>query len=168
MASVMSTQERRDKISSSMDWLFWIGAFMLAIFLVAAIKWSGEDTAPFALLNYEAPAFVVGQNLVVKADVRRDVSRSCSFRSTKTLYDGHGVKLVEYPELRLSASTLHSRTLMFKDKLSLSVPTPEGMSPGPVVLKVLLEYECNPLHRVWPIQVRLEIVSTALAAERLK
>jgi hypothetical protein len=135
---------------------------MFAWLLIAAVAgvllfWAFDRSPPFELKDYTVFNGRRGETLLVSATVHRAVDRSCSVTFSRYLFDAKGVRTDLSGIQYMTASALEQMNRVNPDRLLLNVKVPDSVQPGPAKLVTSLEYVCNPIQRLWPIDVLLEM-----------
>lgn len=134
--------------------LTWIGFGFLVIPLLVFCMWSVDRKAPFELVSYNNITVMPGGTLVAHEVVRRDVSRNCSASFARYTMNSQKEKGNESPTTFMNAKSIENMSLtMGVDKLDLTYHIGDDMPVGQASLITVLDYRCNPLHYIWPIQV---------------
>jgi hypothetical protein len=133
-----------------------VGAAVFFVMLIQFGMWAADRTAPFQLLSYDAPPTRAGEEVVIKARAHRDLSRKCSAIYSRMFIDSRGnmFDLTEGTRM-VNADTITEMNRRSPDGLTIKVQIPANAEPGPAVVMTALEYVCNPLHQIYPIQVTL-------------
>lgn len=143
---------------------YWMEKYILlswaVIFICATITlyWALDRTPPIAMRSYTPFNAAPGEYaLVVIGLDRPDKRRDCSERSSKYLIDSQGVRhRIGSTETMSPAAVKHMRQFS-PDSMKFKIYMPKSASPGPAILIADIEYQCNPVHALWPISVLLEI-----------
>jgi hypothetical protein len=136
----------------------WLGWLLFTPFLAVVLFWMLDRTPPFQQVG---PAKIEniprpGGAVVLSMPVRRQLSRDCSVHFYRHLFDGGGHRIDNVGEGFLTADGLRVQaSRMGPDWMRLTVPIPAEAQPGSALLVSQLEYSCNPVHSIWPIQVNL-------------
>ena len=130
----------------------WI---LIAASVALGIYWASDRTPPFELLLYKTTPAKPGGTVYVEAKVHRDLSRGCSVRFTRHIFDSTGRRFDLSDEQVLDAESIEMMDKLAPGALRLAFKVPETMLPGPAKQVSALRYYCNPLHNVWPIRVLL-------------
>lgn len=134
--------------------LVFIGLAFLVIPLAVFCMWSVDRKPPFELVSYNDITVVPGSSLVAHEVVRRDVERNCSVSFARYTMDSRKVKGNESPTTFMNARAITNLSLtMGLDHLDITYPISDDMPVGQASLITVLDYRCNPLHMIWPIQV---------------
>ena len=137
-------------------WLGWL--FCLPVFWTLG-EWAFDRDPPFAVVG-PVMAFnaAPGETAFFNADVRRDLDRECSVIFSRHMIDGAGVRHDFAKDPRVMTSDgIRAMDLLMAGRLRLAVEIPRGANPGPAVYTTELQYSCNPLHRIWPIDVTMPL-----------
>lgn len=135
--------------------LVWLSILTVSAGQIAV--WALDRTPPFAMLSYYAPPTQRGTVLHLTGEVMRDVERGCGVIFSRHLIDAQGYRIDLTTSQRMSAAALTDMDRVMPQKLFLAVHIPAYTSPGRARLATVLQYECNPLHRIWPIPVEMTI-----------
>ena len=131
-----------------------IGAALFFPSLLLTGYWSFDRHAPFELLDYKAGRGKPGDTIVIYGNVRRDVERHCSVTYSRHFYDSTGAsyELTQGPQL-MSSAALDELNRINPDTIRLAIQIPKAAAPGRGKVLVSLEYTCNAVHKLWPIEV---------------
>lgn len=130
------------------------GLVLLVIGGVSAIVglWVQDTSPPIAPMSVTPVQSIVapGETLRIRYDVER--YRSCASRIDRILLDSDKIRFT-LEDLDYAAAP----GPLGRDTFITDVPIPRGFSQGPAVYRVITRYECNLLHRVWPIVLMRDI-----------
>lgn len=134
----------------------WTGWFLLAFLAIAPVQWALERDAPFTVVRYIEPAPVVaGAHVTFEMPVTRQLERDCTARWSRHIIDAAGIRH-EYEGVHLAtAKTLRDIERLQGPWIRTTLAIPPGIAPGRAVLASEVEYECNPIHALWPIRMSL-------------
>lgn len=119
--------------------------------------WGADRKPPMEVLAWTVvPGVHRGGYAQIDLKVHRDLKRHCSALVYRYFQDLSGRRNYISPQ-RLSDEDLRQieRITPGESRVSVYIPANADIGPGSVV--TTLEYECNPLHRVWPLLVHIEI-----------
>jgi hypothetical protein len=97
-----------------------------------------------------------GTTVIVLPSVERDLDRDCSVRWSQHLYDGQGTRHNLASGYQTSAGLIEQAQRM-GNTLRMAVPISPAAAPGSALWISQLEYRCNPIHTLAPIEVQLSI-----------
>ena len=124
---------------------------------LVALYWALDRTPPFVMTNYTVFNSSRGETAYVNATVERDVGRDCTVNFVRYLIDAnkarHDIGGTQY----MTAAALRQMERDMPDSLRLAVRIHADVPAGPATLVTALEYRCNPLHALWPMDVLLEM-----------
>jgi hypothetical protein len=133
----------------------------LACLLVVGwpLRWACDRESPFAITG---PVTVInaraGQEVFFDAPVRRDLDRECSAMFTRWIVDSDGFRRDFERDPRFaSAEDIRRMDAQMNHRLQLAVPVPLAMPVGKAQYMTSLKYECNPLHKRFPIEVTMAL-----------
>lgn len=133
--------------------LLWLPVAVLVLAAVQLLVWSVDRAPPFEILTVAPTTRRAGERIDLQATVRRDLARRCSVAYTRQIFDArgfrHDLEGVQFASWR----TVDTFDRLTPGELRVSVAVPGNAAPGPAQLVTTLLYECNPLHRLWPIEV---------------
>ena len=134
--------------------------FMIALG-VAAIVLALDRRVPFSVVSVEPAYARPGQIVVIRATVHRDIKRECSAQFTRYVFDSQRTRW--YLDSG-SASPAMIETMERKSpgQLAVAFRVPLDAAPGAGVLETVLDYRCNKVHYLWPVQVTTELPFTVL------
>lgn len=143
-------------ISRAMTVLLCTGAFFCIVFAATVALWAIDRDAPFVMLDYKVAPAKAGQSTVVKAMVRRDLSRRCSVLFSRSFYDSTGSRfeLTDGAQL-MNSSSMQSYNQRSPDMLVFNVDIQASAAPGFATVMTVLDYQCNPIHQFYPIAMVL-------------
>lgn len=131
-----------------------VGALLFFIAFGQCVVWSLDRTPPFEMLSYNALPARAGDNSIIKLDVRRDLARKCSVTYSRMFFDAKGARFeVTSGQQVMSAAAIEESNKRAPNTLRLSIMVPTKASPGVGALITTLDYACNPVHQLYPVQV---------------
>jgi hypothetical protein len=145
-------------ISRAMTTITCIGALFCILFAGQIALWASDRDAPFVMLDYSAKPAKAGETTVIRAMVKRDLSRRCSVLFSRSFFDSKGTRF----ELTEGAQSMNSSSLTAMnqrtpDQLMVGITIPKAAAPGMGTVMTTLDYECNPLHQMYPIPMALNM-----------
>lgn len=129
--------------------------FLVLLFCsIQIFIWSLDDQPPFKLIDYELKSGYPGEVITIKSKVIRDVKRKCSVTYSRSFSDSAGTRtdLTSGKQI-MSAKALTDLNERSPDRLSTSVSIPVNAEKGEALIITVLEYECNPFHKSYPIDL---------------
>ena len=124
---------------------------------LVALYWALDRSPPFVMHEYTVLNATRGETAYVNATVERDVGRGCTVNFVRYLIDAnkarHDIGGTQY----MTAAALQQMERDMPDSLRLAVRIPADAPVGPATLVTALEYRCNPMHSLWPIDVLMLI-----------
>lgn len=145
------------KVNNWMHRLLVVPMLVLIAFVIELVIWGIDRNPPFEILSVEPAMAAPGQAVRLTAKVRRDVERNCNVQYTRHLYDGANFRHDLEGVQRMNAAGLRALDARTPGMLQLTVRVPTNAAPGSASLVTTLDYECNPLHAMWPIHVVSEM-----------
>jgi len=126
--------------------------------LVQLVVWGADRRVPFALVEYAAPATRAGEAVVIHSRVDRALNRSCSVQYSRMFFDSGGARydLTQGAQI-MNAAALSDLNRRTPDTLVISVTIPKYASPGVGSVVTVLNYVCNPVHQIYPVEVLLSM-----------
>lgn len=135
----------------------WLPAIVLLVGLAQCTFWALDRKAPFSIVAVSPASGRPGSTILLDVAVKRDISRPCSARFTRQIYDSRGVRYdMEGDQLATSAAVSRSEK-MSPGRLLLAIDVPPSAQPGGAVMLTSLAYTCNPVQVLWPIEVTTAI-----------
>jgi hypothetical protein len=133
-----------------------IGIFLIFGALAQVIVWSLDRSPPFVMVSYTSKPTKAGDVVIFRATVKREMHRHCSVTYSRMFYDSSGSRydITEGAQI-MNSIALDDQNRRTPDSLILSVKVPSAATPGVGVLITVLDYECNPVHKLYPIPVLL-------------
>lgn len=135
-----------------------VGFLLFTAFATQIGIWLADRDAPFVMLNYEPVTGRPGDTVVMRADVKRDLGRRCSVLFSRSFWDAKGART----ELTEGAQLMNGTALTELDRrqpgyLLFSVDIPKQAASGVGTVLTVLDYQCNPVHQVYPISIILKM-----------
>ena len=155
---MMMALHRLDRLLLRMSWL---PSLVLLVAFLLVLAQAADRSAPFAILSVEPAAARPGEMVVIRARVWRDTSRNCSASMSRSVFDAHRTRY-DYPMMKFSDAVIDSMERATPGELLVSVMVPPGAAAGPADLVSVLEYSCNQVHALWPVEVTTVMPFTVL------
>ncbi len=151
----MNTLPRLNKAFSV---LIGIGLGMLIIVATQLTMWGMDREPPFYLVEATSTPVKPGSNTTIKAIVKRDLSRKCNVVYSRVFYDSVGTRfdLTDTPQ-KTNAKGLDDLDRRTPNELKIGVEIPEAAQRGTGAVVTFLDYDCNPVHRFYPISVVMSV-----------
>lgn len=130
----------------------WLATFVLFVTIIAAGFLALDREPPFAILEVEPAAARAGETVKLHMTVRRDVERECSAEFTRYVFDS-GFTRYYIDRGQASADFIRNLEKKSPGHLNIAFTIPADVDPGPATLETVLDYRCNKMHRLWPIEV---------------
>jgi hypothetical protein len=145
-------------INRIMTTITCIGALFCIMFAGQLALWATDRDAPFVMLDYSATPAKAGENTIIRSMVKRDLTRRCSVLFSRSFFDSKGTRF----ELTEGAQSMNSSSLTamnqrMPDQLMVGITIPKAAAPGMGSVMTTLDYECNPLHQMYPIPMVLSM-----------
>ena len=132
----------------------WLPILIALAGCVQIAVWWADSAPPFAVLGLERLERVQpGHTVRISAYVLRDVKRGCAATMRRSVFDSGGYRYDIGGEIYFSAASIEAMEQRSPGRLTVAFDVPGGVLPGPAVLQSQLEYACNPLQVLWPIEV---------------
>lgn len=122
----------------------------LAFCLIVSIWWAADREPPFTYAGNPVAERIGRNEITLQYDVVRH--RICPVVATRWLRNNEGYRHY-LPDVRISADAVRELEQQVHGKVKLTLQIPEALIAGKWIYDVTLYYECNPVHRVWPIVV---------------
>ena len=139
----------------------WVAKTILVIGLVTAVYYAADREPPFAVTTIYPAAAAPGDYITLRAGVWRDHSRHCSAHFSRYIFDSDNSR-VDLGSSYASEATLDALEAMTPGMMAMRFRLPPLMASGPAVLYTDLQFICNKMHRLWPIEVTTRIPFTVL------
>lgn len=138
-----------DRMEARIRWM----AQVTIIGSIAIIAYYMLDREPpFAVLSVEPATARPGEYITITATVRRDVSRNCSAEFSRYVFDASRTRFDLGTQVA-SAELVRSINERSPNELRISFLVPPAAAVGSAWVETVLQYHCNKVHRVWPIEV---------------
>lgn len=141
-----------DALDRLMRKLDWIPQWTLLIALGLVIFQAADRKPPFAILSVEPAIAKAGETVTITAEVWRDQGRNCSVQMSRSVFDARGHRS-DYPVARFSDQVIDDIERRTPGMLKVSFVVPANAVPGTAELISVLDYRCNRVHALWPIEV---------------
>ena len=141
----------------------WMERYIIVSWMVIAgasavlAYWALDRTPPFVLKNYTVFNASAGQTAFVNASVERVLTRDCTVTFSRYLVDSQRIRHEIGGSQYMSSAALNQMEQAMPGALRLAIKLPMDMPVGPANLITALEYRCNPMHGMWPVDVLLEM-----------
>lgn len=132
--------------------LAWLPSVVLLCAMLIVIAQAADRKEPFQILSVEPAAARPGEMVTIRARVWRDGERNCSAVMSRSVFDAQSVRW-DYPLTRFSDAMIDAMDAATPGELRVSVMVPPGAAVGTANLVSVLEYRCNRVHALWPIEV---------------
>jgi hypothetical protein len=147
----MSRMHRFLEQSAWLAWAIVVGSVCGLAYLIT------DSEVPFRRLAYTVNAPRPGEVLRVTNMVQRDLSRGCSVRFSRHMFDSAGTRIDLHPETVMTAAALVGLEAASPGRLNLAIVMPAYAAPGPAKLVTPLYYRCNVWHSLQPIESTMVI-----------
>lgn len=132
--------------------LSWVPTLVLMLALVLVLVQAADRRPPFQIISVEPASAKAGDTVTIRARVWRDPSRDCSAVMSRSVFDSQSVRW-DYPVTRFSDAIIDDMESRRPSELRVSVVVPANAAAGEAHLVSVLEYRCNRVHALWPIEV---------------
>lgn len=129
-------------------WL-WIPLVVIALSTVQIVFWAMDRKSPFEVIGSHVDPVKPGTHATMLIDVRRDLDRTCRVDTLRWL-EVNGYRTYLEP-LSFEAADIRELGRVSPHKVKLFIYIPQWFPYGPANYRASLSYECNPLHKIWPI-----------------
>lgn len=143
----------------SLGILGWAITFALVAFWSGVVgSWVADRNVPIKFQSLTPLSNEVLAGDYIKMQYRFVRHDHCSMRVARLIVDGDNVRHV------LEDTTSHSRGPIGYDTFVAVLKVPDTVSPGLARYLPTIYYECNPIHRFWPVVFHVpEMYFTVLA-----
>jgi hypothetical protein len=149
-------------IDTTLQRFVWVAQCIIALSILAVLYYAADREAPFQIISVEPAEARAGDVVTIRATVRRDVSRKCAADFSRYIFTNNGARFDLGKPTHASPEMIEDMERRNPHRLSVSVLVPEGAQAGPARLITALEYECNKVHALWPIEVTTVLPFTIL------
>lgn len=134
------------------DRFLWVAQFIIVSSIAIVGYYTLDREPPFAVLSVEPASAKPGEWITIKAAVRRDVRRNCSAEFSRYIFDSSNTRFDVGTQVA-SAELVKAINERSPNELKVSFIVPQTASPGSAWMETVLQYHCNKVHRIWPIEV---------------
>lgn len=145
------------RVTSWLESYIKVAFALLFIWFAILGYWAVDRSSPFQLKDYTVFNAGRGQTMFIDADVQRDTARACAVTFSRYLFDSKLIRHELGGGQYMSAAALKDMDATLPGRLRLAIQVPPGAALGPASLITALEYNCNPVHTVWPIEVLMKM-----------
>lgn len=145
------------RLTSWLERYIFVSWMILAGTGIIALYWALDRSPPFVLGTYTVFNAPPGETMFLNANVERASERDCAVRFSRYLVDSNKVRHEIVPAGFMLSTALKDLERESPNQLRIALRVPVAAAPGPGALVTNLEYQCNPLHSVWPIDVLLRM-----------
>ena len=139
----------------------WIAQFVIIASILIVAYYAMDRDPPFVIVSVEPASARPGEIITIQSEVRRETWRNCSADFTRYIF-GPDQSRFYLDDGIASAHMINRMDEKTPNKLRVSFLVPYGINPGPARLETVLEYHCNRVHRLWPIEVTTIMPFTVL------
>ena len=136
---------------------FVVAALTWGAVIVASLFWASNTTPPFVLKDYKAMPLYQGGMITIDANVERDLDRRCSVKYSRKIVDSAGIVYSIEPTTEMSYNAIKVLEELNPGKLRINAQTSNSISTGWATVLTPLSYSCNPLQKIFPIQMVLKM-----------
>lgn len=134
-----------------------VGWLLIGFVFAIAAYWAMDRDPPFHMGSYTVFNAARGNTLFVNADVQRDISRGCTATFSRYIFDSKRVRHDLGGGAYMGAAGIAAMEHDAPGQLRIAVIVPPGAAIGRAQLITSIEYQCNPVHALWPIEVLLRM-----------
>lgn len=133
--------------------------WVLVIYVVLQLgMWVADRAVPFRALSHTSTPVHPGETVRLTINVERELWRDCSTTFSRYMLDSTGGRRDLVSGQFMSADNIRDLDRTSPGQLILDIDIPTTYKPGLVRHLTSLEYECNPVHRLfWPIRTTMEV-----------
>jgi hypothetical protein len=140
------------QLDDALQAMAWVPRLMLIVAMVLIVWQATDREPPFHVVSVEPAHAHPGEVVVITARVKRDTTRNCSATMSRSIYDSTGAR-ADYPVTRFSDSMIDMMEKETPGMLRVALLVPMQATSGPARLVSVLDYRCNRVHSLWPIEV---------------
>lgn len=136
----------------------YIGLFCILVAGTQIGLWAMDREPPFYTVEATAIPTPAGQPTTIKATVHRDLTRRCNVVYSRFFFDSKGVRydLMDSPQTT-NAKGLDDLQRRMPNELRFGITIPLYAAKGTGSIVTTLDYECNPVHKFYPIPVIMTV-----------
>lgn len=136
----------------------WLGWLITLPMLWVLYGWATDRTPPLMVANAVATPARAGEETLVTGSAIRDLGRGCSAQRSRAFLDSRGVRHDYGTAAIVSNAALREEARIMGDsEVRSSVVLPEAAAPGVGMMILSIDYRCNPLHYIVPINYTLMV-----------
>lgn len=148
-------------IDTTMQRFVWIAQAVIVIGILTVGYYATDRDAPFEVLSVEPAEARPGDYVTIRAQVRRDEWRACSASFSRYVFASDGARF-DMGSNYASPEMVSQMQRTAPNMLAITFRVPEEMSAGRATVMTALEYRCNKVHNLWPIEVTTAMPFTVL------
>lgn len=140
----------------------WPAVVGLFLMMLLALAWlATERDPPFEVVRVQHAEGYPGDEIALRADVRRELHRPCSALLQRHLLfvDGRRWDMLPRPFTR---QEIEHQASVAPGTMAPVIRIPDWAPPGRATMVSTLHYRCNITHEVWPIEVVIHQPFTVL------
>ena len=122
--------------------------------LIVVMVQALDREPPFHLLSVEPAAAKPGETVRLRMAVTRDITRPCSASFSRYVVDSEATRYF-LDASQASRKLIEAIELRTPGRLDVAFKVPDASAIGPATLITSLEYTCNKVHYLWPIEVTM-------------
>lgn len=141
----------------------WIAWTLNAATIVALLVLAVDRDPPFSVISVEPAAARAGEVVIIRARVHRDKERDCSAVFSRYVFDAKGTRFDNLAQpARASDKFIDEMERLDPGRLTVAFVVPAEVRAGPARLETVLNYRCNVVHALLPIEVTTQMAFTVL------
>jgi hypothetical protein len=140
-------------VTDRLHHLLIVPAVVIVAGVIQMTIWSFDREPPFEILSTHTAKAKAGDAVVLRAAVRRDLSRRCSAHFGRAVIDSSGARYDFEGSQFAAASTIEMIDRYTPGEMLVALDVPSAAQPGPASLVTTLRYACNPTHMLVPIDL---------------
>lgn len=129
----------------------WVAKLFIFLAVGIIVVYAFDREPPFAVISVEPAAALPGQIVKITANVRRDTHRNCSIVFSRYIFDGDNTRFFEGTSIA-SDTMIDLLEKNHPGKLMVAIKVPLEATPGKASIYTVVNYKCNKLHALWPIE----------------
>ena len=132
--------------------LAWVPTVVLLSAFVLVLVQAADRDPPFQVLEVRPASARAGDVVTITARVWRDPDRRCSADMARSVFDSQHVRW-DYPSATFSAEVIVGMEQNTPGEVRVALVVPSHAAPGTAEVVSTLQYRCNRVHALWPIEV---------------
>lgn len=130
----------------------WAAKVTILVSIGLVIYYAADRAPPFTVISVEPAEALPGDTVTIHATVSRDMTRRCSADMSRYVFDSGNTRF-DLGTSFFTPEVIRDMETRAPGRLTISIKVPEDAKSGPARMVSVLNYRCNRVHNIYPIEV---------------